>query len=301
MPEEFQGDSPAIADTGSAGTGATQSQQGVEGAQTGQEGVGQQARQGGSPQTDLVIPDAYKERGWAGKVKSVEDAFKLIDNQDQLIGKKTVTALDYTKATPEEIAEHHSKLAPKDASLYNFNASTDDKVASAVGDVFMKAGINEYQGKQVLQLLHPMIKEIEKAQNQDAVSEEGYAKLAQAAFGETFKTNLGKAEATLKQYAPDDDSKKVFDTMPNSQRIAVDKTVNKIVEGYEARISKILKEHGIQESGAQGAGGLGKMAGNLDDQRRDIRSQIRGIESRPHTAAEKQALIEKLASTYTNK
>ena len=86
--------------------------------------------------------------------------------------------------------------------------------------------------------------------------------------------------------------------MPNDQRIAVDRTVNKIVEGYEARIAKLLKEHGITESGAQGEGKQGTPASNIDTQRKELREQIRKIDARPHTAAEKQALIEKLNATY---
>lgn len=81
-------------------------------------------------------------------------------------------------------------------------------------------------------------------------------------------------------------------------RIAVDKTVSKVVDAYEARIAKILKEHGITESGAQGDGGQGHMSSDVESQRKELRAQIRKIDSRPHTAAEKQALIDKLNATY---
>jgi len=298
MPEENQGGSPAGADTGSTGAGGAQQGSGEgQSSQSVQTGAGQQQ----STQTpDFVVPEAYRERGWAGKVKSVDDAFKLIDNQDQLIGKKVLTAIDYTKATPEEIAEHHAKLAPQDRSAYKFN-KPDDPVSIAVADVFMKAGINEHQGNQILSQLHPVIMKMQEDQGAQATSEEGYIKLSQEAFGDKFKETLGRVEAVLKQNAPDDASKKVFDDLPNDQRIAVDKTVNKIVEGYENRIAQILREHGITESGAQGEGGQGKVSSSVDDQRKDLRAQIRKIDARPHTASEKQALIDKLNSTYNQK
>ena len=305
MPEENQGGSPAgAADTGSSSaasqTGAASQggQQGGQGQQSSSSQSSGDQQQQTQTQTQFSVPEAFKEKGWASKVKSMDDVFKLVDNQDQLIGKKAVTALDYSKATEEEIAAHHAKLAPQDRAAYKFNAAADDAVANAVGDAFIKAGLNEYQGQQILKTLHPVIQKMQEDKVAADTSEDGYMKLSQEAFGENYKQSIGRVEKVLKTFAPDDASKKVLDDMPNNQRIAVDKTVNKLVDAYESRIAKILKEHGITESGAQADGGQGNMSTDVDGQRKELRAQIRKIDSRPHTAAEKQALIDKLTATY---
>lgn len=304
MPEEIQnGGSPAgAADTGSAAGAQGGGQEGSQGSQGGQSGQGGQASSGeqnGSQQPSFAVPDAYKEKSWAGKVKSQDDVYKLIDNLDQLVGKKVLTEIDYSKATQEEIDAHFAKLAPKDKSEYKLNAAAaDPAVADAIAEAFMKAGVNPHQSNKILGVLAPVIQKIQTDQKTNATSEEGYMKLSKEAFGEDFQKTIGRVEAVLKQHAPDDASKKVLDDMPNDHRIAVDKTVNKIIEGYEARIAKIMKDHGIKETGAQADGGQGAPTSNVDTQRKELRAQIRQIYSRPHTAAEKQALIDKLNATY---
>lgn len=290
--------SPAGADTGSPnGGGNPQGQQPTGQQPTGQDPNPQGQQPTGQEPPAFTVPEAYKDKPWAQKLKSQDDVYKQLDNLDQMVGKKTITPIDYSKASAEEIAAHHSKLAPQDISAYKF-AQPDDPFSQAVGKTFIEAGINEYQGQAIVKALAPVIEKMENDIKSQSTSEEGYMKLSQAAFGENFKDTIGKVEAVLKNHAPDDETKKALDDMPNEHRIAVDKTVNKIVEGYEARIAKILKEHGIHESGAQGEGGQGKITTDKATMQKDLRQQIRELDKRPHTAQEKQALIDKLNETY---
>lgn len=292
-------------DTGSPAAGADTGSPNGGGNPQGQQPTGQQPAAGGDggqpqgqPQTPaFAVPDAYKEKGWASKVKSMDDVFKQLDNLDTLAGKKTVTAIDYATATPEEIKAHHAKLAPADISAYKFS-QPDDPTSQAVGSAFREAGINEHQGQAVIKALAPFFEKMDADVKSNATSEEGYMKLSKEAFGDTFKDTIGKVEKVLKEHAPDDATKKALDDMPNDQRIAVDKTVNKLVDHYEQRIAKILKEHGIQESGAQGEGGQGKTGTDKASIQKDLRAQIRALDARPHTAQEKQALIDRLNDTY---
>lgn len=249
--------------------------------------------------TPYKVPDAYKDKPWAAHIKSEDDLYKQFDGVQELIGKKTIQPIDYTKATPEEIAAHHAKSAPQDIAAYKF-AVPDDPTAKAVGEAFKQAGVNEFQGQEIVKALSPFFEKMDAEIKAQALSEEGYMKLSQAAFGENFKAALGKAESTIKANA-DEADQKVFDEMPNEQRIAVDKTVNKIVDKYEARIAQILKEHGIHETGAQGNGGESKVVLDLTAQRAALRAEINAVSARPHTAEEKQVLIEKLNDTYKQK
>jgi len=244
----------------------------------------------------FTIPDEYKDRGFAAKVKSHDDLWKQLDNLDKLAGKKTLPTIDYAKATPEEIAKHHAQLAPKDRAAYEF-PNADDPVSGAIGDAFIAAGINEHQGKQIIKHLAPILGKMDSEGKEASMSEEGYMKLSKAAFGEGFKETIVKVEKALKTYAPDDATKAVFDSLPNDQRIAVDKTVNAILAANEKRVQDLLKAHGITETGAQ-SGKAGLAATDADTVRKELRSKIRELDSKPHTAAEKKALVDKLASTY---
>lgn len=245
----------------------------------------------------FTIPDEYKDRGFAAKIKTPEDLWKQLDNLDKLAGKKAIPTIDYSTATAEEIAAYHAKLAPQDRKAYEF-PNADDPVAGIIGDAFIAAGINEHQGKAIIQKLAPVLEKMDEESKAASMSEEGYMKLSKEAFGENFKDAITKVEVALKTHAPDDASKKVFDDMTNDQRIAVDKTLNAILAAHDARVQKLLKDHGITETGAQAEGGKGTVAGNVADVRRELRQKIREMDSRPHTAQEKKILIDKLNQTY---
>lgn len=240
------------------------------------------------------VPDAYKNASWASKVKSIDDVYKQLDNLDKLAGKKAVAGIDYATAKPEEIQAYHDSLAPKDITAYGFGQDPNE---AAIGNAFKKAGLNEHQGKALLETLTPFFSELDQKTKAELTSEEGYVKLAKEAFGDGFKEHIGKVEKTLKTYAPDDATKQAFDEMPNSMRIVVDKTVAKIVEAYEGRIAKMVKEYGLTETGAQ-AGAQAGAPSNIEQKRTELRAKIRELGGRAHTITEKQALVDQLNATY---
>jgi len=247
---------------------------------------------------EFSVPEAYKTASWAGKVKSIDDVYKQLDNLDKLAGKKAVAAIDYANAKPEEIQAYHDSLAAKDISAYGFQ-DINEPVAAAVGNAFKKAGLNEYQGKQMLETLMPFFVEADQKSKAEATSLEGYTKLAQEAFGENYKAQAEKVEKTLKTFAPDDATKAAFDEMPNSTRIVVDKTVAKIVESYEAKIADMVKQYGITESGAQAGANAGNVVGDIEKIRSDLRQKIYDLSSKPFaTVEEKKKLTDMLTNTY---
>lgn len=247
---------------------------------------------------EFTVPEAYKASSWAGKVKSMDDVFKQLDNLDKLAGKKAVAGIDYSTAKPEEIQAYHDSLAAKDIAAYGFQ-NVEDPTIVTIGGAFKKAGLNEHQGKALLETLTPFFSELDQKTKAELTSEEGYVKLAKEAFGDGFKEHIGKVEKTLKTYAPDDATKAAFDEMPNATRIVVDKTVAKIVEAYEGRIAKMVKEYGITESGAQAGADTGNMSGSLEQRRTELRKKISELSTKPgHTYAQKQELIDQLNATY---
>lgn len=246
-------------------------------------------------QTDFAVPEAYKDKPWAGKVKSMDDVYKQLDNLDQLAGRKAAT-IDYEKATPEEITAHHAKLRPTDLTAYKYGEGADPKVTGAISEVLANAGITAYQGNQILSAVTAIAQKAKGAQDATAMSQEGYEALAKESFGDNYKEVVGGLENTIKANASDAD-KQLFDGMDNKTRIAIDRLVMKVSEGYQTRIANILKEHGVTESGAPGNGGTGGTpAADAAKQRSDVRKQIYELDKRPHTAQEKQVLLDKLNS-----
>ena len=245
--------------------------------------------------SDFALPDEYKEKSWADKVKSQDDLYRQLDNLSGLVGKKTILPIDYESATPEEITEHHKALAPeKGLEAYGFK-DINDPLSKATGEAFLQSGITEHQGKAVLEV----VREAMGAQVADDTSEDGYLTLAKESFGDDHETSIKQAETLLKANASEED-KKFFDSIDNKARIALDRTVNNVAKSYEARIQAVLKEHGVKESGAQTDGNAGSPAADVKDVRSDLRNQIIEMSKgdKPYTAQDKQALIDKLNSTY---
>lgn len=101
----------------------------------------------GQPQFN--VPDEYKDRSWASKVKSEEDLYKQIDNLTSLVGKKDVPSAD---ATDEQLEEFYSKLRPETADAYDIKLpenvdpeSINQEEMNAYKDVFHKNGLTEKQ------------------------------------------------------------------------------------------------------------------------------------------------------------
>ena len=247
--------------------------------------------------TDFQLPDEYKEASWASKVKSQDDLYKQLDNLSGLVGKKTIKPIDYETASDQEIADYHKSLAPeKGMEAYGFK-DMDDPVSKVVGEAFVELGVNEYQGQKFLEKVNPVLEQMVTSIKAEETSAEGYEALAKEAFGDEYEAQVSTAANQLKNHASENDQK-VFDEVDNKTRIAIDRTVNAISKAYEDRIQAILDEHGVKESGAQASGKTGSPATDVKDTQRALRQQIRDLDNRPHTAQEKQELINKLNATY---
>lgn len=242
----------------------------------------------------FVLPEAYKDKPWATKVKSMDDVYKQIDNLQGLVGKKSVP-FDYSTATPEDIAAHHSSIAPKDLTAYEF-ANPDDPVAKAIGDAFRANGISGVQGKGIVAAIAPVLNQMEAERVSKIHDKAEYDAMSTGVFGDKAADAVAKVDKTIVDTVPKEIGA-AFDEMPNKQRHAVDVLVSKIVSSHEAKVADMVKRYGIKETGAQ----AGATSGGTTDraaQQKEIRAQIAALGVRPHTAQEKQALIDRLNETY---
>lgn len=236
---------------------------------------------------EFTLPDEYKDKPWAAKIKSQDDLFKQLDNAQTLIGKKTIQPLDYATATPEQIAEHHAKMAPESADAYDFGENADPEFSKAVGGIFKELGLNEYQGKHLAAKVNELAAQMVESQQAEAADGEKYLAALKETFGDKSQQVAVFLDNQIKQYASEKDVALLRDGIPNETRLALDRT-----------IYNILQKHGVTESGAAAGDGGGAPAQDIGQVRADLRAQIRELGNKPHTAQEKQALIDKLNATY---
>ena len=252
----------------------------------------------GSQQTpEFSLPDEYKDKPWAEKIKTQDDVYKQLENLNGLVGKKVIHPIDYETATPEQIQEHYSKLAPEDASKYNFGEGGDPEFQKAIGGVFKEFGINEHQASGIAQKIGELTKSMAEERKTADRSADGYMSIMKESFGENHEKAIALVETNLGAHL-DDKDKGFMDDLDNTTKGAIDRAVFKISDAYEGRIKAILDEHGIKETSAHVGGSGGNPSTDISEFRKGLRKQINDLGSRAHSASEKQELVEKLNKTY---
>lgn len=249
----------------------------------------------GEPAKPWQVPEAYKDKPWASKVKSEEDLYKQIDNLSGLVGKKTV-ALDYATATPEDIAAHHKTLAPADVKDYGFDTleGVDVDRMSKVAPIFQEEGLTPHQAKNIA----TKYAKLEATFLSDATSEEGFRGEMTKSFGEKYEPMVAQVvEVHKKNLSPED--QKVMDAMPNQFLGSVYRLTQKMADAHKTEVDALKKQYGVEENGDAHLNKNGNIAPtDVNVIRADLRKKINDIDSRPHTAEEKQQLVDKLHATY---
>lgn len=231
---------------------------------------------------EFTIPDAYKDKAWASKVKTQDDLWKQLENTQALIGKKVVVP-DWEKADPKEIDEYIGNLRPKDKAAYQFTDDVPEAERGVYADMLHEIGIPAYQANKLV----PKFMEYFKTQAAKEYDYDGFLAKAEEKFGAGYKEKIVKARVAVKEALPKELTEKV-DSLPNEAHVAF----------YEA-MNTILDKYGAKETGAGGEGGEGEgSAVDKTEARKAIRAEIAALEKRPHTIEEKMALNNKLAETY---
>lgn len=228
------------------------------------------------------VPDAYKDKPWAAKIKTEEDLFKQIDTLDALKGKKQVVP-DFKTATPAEIEQYYAQTRPENKDAYQFGENTDPALKGTIADSMFKNGISATQANAI-------IKDYQAAEAkavEGMFSAEGMNAELEKAFGAEWKEVGGLTARILKQNLNAGDAA-MMDKLPNQFLGLVYRMANNLIKGY-----------GIKESGAHTEAGAGaQQPADVAAVRADLLKQLLDLQKRPHTAEEKQALIDKRNATY---
>lgn len=213
------------------------------------------------PGKEFKIPDAYKDKPWAAKIKSEEDLYKQLDGAQELLGKKTIMP-DLEKATPKEREEYYASVRPKSPEDYKFDdAATTPELKGAFGKLLFDNGISAYQGNKLIEQYNAM----EAAQRNEMFSEEGFLKTLETSFGKDYKPIAAEADKILKENLSDADYAELDSKIPN-QYVG-------IMYRFAA---KIKEQYGISESGKAAAEDpSGNNPGDIKAKQTELRAKIR--------------------------
>lgn len=230
------------------------------------------------------IPDAYKDKPWAVKIKSEDDLYKQVDNLTTLVGKKSIVP-DLTKATDAEREEYYAQTRPKDAAEYKFGDSTDPVISKGMGESLMKNGVSAVQANAIIK----DYQEAEKAILAAQYSPDAYKATMEATFGAEWEKVTGATKRALTGLLSAEDNT-LLDNLPNTYLSVIYRTLGNVV-----------KQYGIKESGAHTETPPGgQTPPDVNVVREGLRGEIAKMIHRPHTQAEIDAKRQALADTYKN-
>lgn len=229
----------------------------------------------------FAIPEAYKDKPWASKVKTQEDLWKALDGAQSLIGKKTVIP-DFATASEQEIEGYFNQLRPQDKAEYSFTDDTPAEDAEVYRDIFHESGLSKVQAEKLVAKYN----EVMGKRQESLYSEEGMFAELEKSFGKNYKEVGAKVAASIVPHVSAED-KAVLDAMPNQYVGLIYRMAN-----------NMLKAYGASESGINANAPTTIAPADMDKVRTELRNKIAEISKGPHNYEDKKRLIDQLSATY---
>ena len=198
----------------------------------------------GGADSIFEIPETYKEKDWAKGIKSADDLWKMTDNSQSLIGKKTL-GVPTEASTPEEIAAFNTAFGvPETADAYEIKedenlirlsgGSTElsNEVTKEFKTLLHKAGASTKQAEILREGYSGIIGKIMEKTNAEQVAQNtNFDEIAVKTFGDKKDETLDLARGLIKEHAPEgfDD---YLATLPNESLIVMAGVLKSIQEKY---------------------------------------------------------------------
>lgn len=226
----------------------------------------------------FAVPDAYKEKGWASKIKSEEDLYKQIDNLSSLVGKKEV--FKPTNWEDENSRnEYYKSMRPEKAEDYALPEVFEADEIKAYQSLLHENGISKYQAEQIFGKLAEM--------RSSAFDGESMTNELKESWGADVGKKTDMAMKGLKTYANEKDLA-LFDKMPNPVLSAVYRTM-----------VNMLEKHGAKESDIAASNPSNPQKVDLVTQRNTLLKQIMDENNKPSVDWTKVDNLKKqLSETY---
>ena len=244
--------------------------------------------------TAYKVPEEYKDKPWASKVKSEADLWKQLAASQELIGKKTIAPIDFKTATPEEITKYYETMRPAEKSAYKFAEGSDESIKGVIGDIFFENGVSEVQGNKILEKYQGM----EAERMADAVSADGFKAEMTARFTEKYEGDVAAVVKSLEKHMSAED-KVIMENTPNKFLGTIYSAMRAEQKAHAAEIAALKEKYGIKETPDAHLQEQGSSQGqDLTAVRAGLRADLHKLSERVHTQAEKDVLINKLNDTY---
>lgn len=195
---------------------------------------------------------------------------------------------DLTKATETEREEYFAQTRPASVDAYEFGAEIDPNMKKGIGESLMKNGVSAFQANNIIKDYQAG----EQALLAEQYSPDGMKAAMEASFGKDWEKVTGTARNVMVSNGLlSADDNKMLDNLPNPYIALVYRAIGNVVQKY-----------GIKESAAHvDAPGAGHTPPDIATVRTALRNEIGALRYKPHTAGDKQVLIDKLNATYETK
>lgn len=236
----------------------------------------------------FTIPESYKDRGWAEKIKSPDDLWKTLDNAQSLIGKRPA-GIPSQDASDDEWSQFYKAMGRPDEPKYDFtdpeglpDGFDTSSFKEQAAQILHKAGLTPKQANAVYnEYLKLELEGAGKSQEAKAAEQAELDAKYEALTKEHFGDDAEKYENLLK----DDFSKHVPQSLKETFAKLADMpdvltALMAYTKGKQSEIDRIKKEYGQEGSITTGSQASTQ---SIDEIRRELASLRTSKEGRDFT------------------
>lgn len=242
------------------------------------------------------IPDEYAKEPWASKIKSDQDLWKQLSNAQSLLGKKVLPPINMAEAKPEDLDKHFEAYRPADKKEYDFGEGSVPEIDDVYSNMLFEAGVSAHQANTKI---IPAFQKFQQDQLDAATSAEGFKEVMKTSFGDQYDGVVSSVVEDHKKHMSAEDQQ-MMEAIPNQYLGMVYRLTQAKNLAHAQEIASLKEEYGVTEVGdAHVTAKTGKTNPvDINKLRDNLRNQIEELENMPHTAEQKQDLINQLNKTY---
>lgn len=254
----------------------------------------------GGQEESFKLPEQFASKGWAKNTpefKTKDDYINWIsqeyDKREEFLGGKLdkyaeenglIKPPDW--ANEEAVKEFFNKITPEDVNKYPTGEFKDESAKELFNNAFKEAGVTEKGAKKLIETFNQYNQSI----LEQATNKEDYDKEMTELFGRDYEQVKQPIDNMLKGLISQDEMQVINDELPNKHV----KIMYKIAKG-------LADKYGHKED-PKGGTNPDEMKGMSKEEKfnkhAELTKKITELNNRPHTAEEKQALIDQLTNIY---
>lgn len=236
------------------------------------------APESGAESPDFKMPDEYSSKSWAKGIESLDDALKMLDNAQSLIGKKQSGEIDVANMNDEQLQGLFEKVRPESSESYELHESIQGEELDVLRSAAHSAGLHPTQLNSVISDYRKYAQaEIEKVYDPE-VFNSGMKDV----FGDKYESEVNDVNGLMDKLV-NPDVKSEIDKIPSAQRVAVYQAMANLKAAYGAT-------EGGMNNNTSGTNGFIDPKVQYDNAYKELMD----LQSSPHTQEQRQAVLNKL-------